>query len=387
MNLINGYGKPIEIQAGKNINTEAYENNLRPVFVDDFKADNGNMVFTDGCTITDAGLSCVGYCRLAYNSVAPVDYLKVVSKFVYSEGVKLGLFVSGAICYVDTVAKTIANYVTYQESNALPGTATDTQNIPFNFTVGNEYELTAEKRSYGEYIYTIRDSVSGETVSLTTARTNSGSGKLVFGLTVFEGTTIVTKMAYYLPMFGHAKALIVGDSITAGVGVSEDYTHRWVWKILKDYFHYDGVICGVGGANMSMGIQYATELMNAGYSFDYVICALGTNIDNVLEGFGEEVGIETARQNVEKHKATLESYGCKVIWVVPGVRGDSYATELEYTRKGVIAADVDKIRGDYALMTDGAFDSKYLADGCHPNAAGNQRIYEFAKAELELLGV
>ena len=285
----------------------------------------------------------------------------------------------------------------------MPGTANKTGAFAFDMVSGREYVLTLDTRSHAYASVTLRDTVTGDEFTVTGGSSN-GRGSNTVGVVVFSGTATVNNLIYKAPLYKHAKAVICGDSITWGGSVA-DYTNCYAWKLANEYFHNDCVICGYGGDNIAGGIAKVNDLFNEGYTFDYVIMALGTNVDwSMSVNWSHSHQIAARRKQFDDFKALCNSYGADLLWCAPPAVGSDDLTESlaeaeadtttlghpsrAILRKLIVDYFGEKaIRFDYATMTDGAYDSSYFADGVHPNETGYVRMTEFAKSTLEILNV
>lgn len=372
MGFVDGFGNPISIVGGLSINTDAYENNLRNVFSYDFKTANSNHALTD-CQISDNGLVCTGFCKTTYSKAIPMDYSKAIMTFKYSGEAVLGLYLHMTLIHIDTAGKTITIKKSYDQTSAVPDGGTKTT-ISFDFVAGNEYAICLDKKSTLT-VATIRDLTNGveTSVSVSSAMGHATSVGTNMGVVVFSGAATITRLTYYAPFYGqHLKCLILGDSITEGVGLESEPENRYSWKLLKDYFHFDGLICGVGGATGENGYNRALKLFSdMGYTFDNIIVYLGTN-DNLPA----EVLISNLQKNYQSYVDTLKERCNKIFWctVAPNSDGRIWVNEAITGLSGLDGL----IRFDLALGTD---------YNVHPNAEGHAKMYEYAKAELELIGV
>lgn len=375
MSIYNVNGTPIDVGGGISRHmVSGYANNMRNVFSESFKTANTNFTLTN-CSVSANGLSATGFAKAEYNKGTTIDYQTVIAEFVYSGAVVLGAYLGSDLAKIDTANLTLTSGYGWQGSTGGVSYPHDTS-ITFDFVNGEKYSITLEKTP-GQVKQTVCRLKTGESVSYTVSLGDSGT----CGVVVFSGSAVFTKLSYYAPMFSHARCLIVGDSITQGDKLS-DKTARYCWKLSENYFHGDCVISGINGTRSEEIVGRAKKLISMGYSFDYIIVAAGTN-DLVPNS-----SVSAFTQKVTNYITELEHLGATVFWCVPPMRSQ-YTEQTANTQNAILAVNgIKALRFDLATQgADGLYDASYFVDGTHPNAAGCQRMYEFAARELMAFGV
>lgn len=167
--------------------------------------------------------------------------------------------------------------------------------------------------------------------------------------------------------------LVVGDSLSAGYGISPDNT--WVSLLSKRFseLDYPFVIVNksVSGATTQNGVDRLPQWL-AELHPKQVIVALGSN--DGLRG----ISVLSTKKNIENMIVLSQKEGAKVIligFMVPPNYGPDYAN----TFKNVFPALAEKHELTFVpfLLEGIAEDRKYFqADGFHPNEAGQQVMFE-----------
>jgi len=394
---INGNIIPIS-GGGKSINYSDYEKNLERVIDEDFTTSNSNFTLSN-CSVSSSGLTCTGFASAKYKYIENLYGEKIAIRFTYTGTVTLGVYLSSTLAYIDT-AGTLSIYTGYTQGSTLPSSPASTDSV--SITSGHEYLLTLFHKGHDYSRATLRDLISGEETTLTSSYSNTRDAKAL-GISVFNGTATVSKLMYDAPLFSGAKLLVVGDSITWG-GAVTPYSDSFASKLVTEYFSNDGTICAYGGDSITGGIKKVTELFERGHKFDYVLMALGTNVDwDRSSNWDYATQISARRTTFANFDALCESRGATLLWGAPPANPNDDLTEsleeaeADTTTKGYPSRTILRkliidvfgercIRFDLATMTNGAYDSQYFADGLHTNAKGQLRQYEFAKAKFDILG-
>ena len=370
-----GNGKFFNLESG-NIFAENYEKNLRPVFYEQFTGEDVPFTLTNCATSAD-GLVGSGFAKAVYNNGTAIDHQKAVATFVHKADASYGVGMGGSVAYVSGSSLSI---VRSGYSGTGTPTATDTESITFSLVADETYSISLEKRAC-----TIIASVTRLKTNETVSKTVTGYATMCLGspfVAVFSGTSIACKgLAYYAPLFGRAKCLIVGDSITEGVTQEGQDDVRHAWKLMQDYFYGDCVISGVGWARTSGCKERVDKMLAMGYQFDIVMFFTGTNDGN--DGYPA----------TSYYQGIVDEYtakGMRVIWAIPPMRsGYETSDKMPRVRSNILGVTgCDFIHFDWATQdANGDPDTTCLSDGTHLNATGYQRCYESAIKELESFGV
>lgn len=176
--------------------------------------------------------------------------------------------------------------------------------------------------------------------------------------------------------------LVVGDSLSAGYGVTTD--RRWV-DLLEQRLHavcksVQVVNASVSGDTSSGGVSRLPALLQR-YRPALVIVELGGN--DGLRG----IGAETLRQNLLRMVALSREAGARVLLIgmrLPANYGPDFVNAFHQVYYDVAkAASVPLVP---FLLEDVALDRSLMqADGIHPNDAGQPRLLENVWPQLALL--
>ena len=169
---------------------------------------------------------------------------------------------------------------------------------------------------------------------------------------------------------GEGVVVALGDSLTAGLGVTADeaFPARLQARLRAEGYDYRVVNAGVSGDTTAGGLRRVDWALRA--HPDVVIVALGAN--DGLRGQSPQA----IRANLEEIVARLQAAGARVLLVgmrLPPNYGAEYTKEFEAVFPAVAR------RAKIALMPfllDGVAADPRLnqADGIHPTAAGQQMI-------------
>jgi len=169
---------------------------------------------------------------------------------------------------------------------------------------------------------------------------------------------------------GEGVVVALGDSLTAGLGVTVDeaFPARLQARLRAEGYDYRVVNAGVSGDTTAGGLRRVDWALRA--HPDVVIVALGAN--DGLRGQSPQA----IRANLEEIVARLQAAGARVLLVgmrLPPNYGAEYTKEFEAVFPAVAR------RAKIALMPfllDGVAADPRLnqADGIHPTAAGQQMI-------------
>ena len=184
------------------------------------------------------------------------------------------------------------------------------------------------------------------------------------------------------PAFGATRVIVaLGDSLTAGLGVSPDeaYPALLEARLAREGYDYRVVNAGVSGDTSAGGLRRMEWVLKL--SPEIVIVALGAN--DGLRG----LPAVPMRDNLRAIVQRARSAGATVLLAgmrVPPNYGADYAQEFEKvfhdlareTKAPLIPFLLEGVAGDARLN---------LADGIHPNAEGQRRIAQHVWPHLRRL--
>lgn len=380
MDFYDGNGNKIKI-SGENglvVNTDAYENNYNSVFAEKFTATNPDFVYTN-CSPSADGLSCSGFCKATFGNEITLNDGKACIRFIYSEDIVIGVFMSATLAFVNTSEKKVGLMSSYMQGSSI--TQTSANSISFDFEVNKEYELVVERHFWG-VTATIKD-ISGCTEDTYSASMIVGHSNNIVannlasaGLAVYSGNCIVTGMSFWLPYAGkHIKALILGDSITEGQMSAKTDATCWARRLVFEHFHSNGMTCGVGGSTPSAGLDRFSRLVSMGYAYDYVIVYLCTN-DGCTDA---QIASKTLAY--QGYVNTIKATGAKCIWcMLPEYVGGSSSTSRVNLRNIISSlTDLDALI-DFGKVLD-------TTEQTHPSLEGQTNMFLLADTVLELAGI
>lgn len=398
MGLINGNNSPIYIGSSSSSVLPDYYDNLKTVLNEKFTTANSDFTLTNS-SVSSNGLAMSSFGSALYSKNTKMVYIQAQARFVYSSAIVFGLYVNGCFACVDTSNKTFKVYYNYDGGSTMPSSTLGTESITDDFVNGDEYTITMDCKGPKTMVATFRNLTTGNDVTVTSAFSPSRTSKDC-GVMLFSGSTTVKQLLFRVPLYNHAKAIFVGDSTTWNSGLSNYEQDSWAYIVMDDYFYLDGLISARGGDNIPGGIATITTLFDMGWTFDYVIMALGTNVSWPLAvNHTYAAQIAAQRTQFANFNTLCNQHGGILLWCAPPSNSNDDLTEsLEEAeadnttlghpsrtilRKLIIDVFGDHcIRFDLATMTNGAYDSQYFLDGLHPNALGNHRESEFAIAQL-----
>ena len=290
---------------------------------------------------------------------------------------RLGFFTrSGAIFMVNVTDNTLEILeadINYGTDN---GNIIVSKTIPWTLTNSEKYKLALVKDEL-TYTLILTNLATGESISIyTTLCYMFGTGRV--GIKTYGTTAInVYKYDYYLSNYKYSNVLIMGDSITQGVGLT-DINNRWCGKLLKEYYEGDGVIWGKGFDTSSDTLTRLTKMFKFGYKFNKVIIMIGTN------NTGSDETYTTWESNiVDIYNLIIENGAEPIICVPPSKRANM--SNVLKMRDFILSKGWNTIRMDIATSVDQlgqAIDETITTDGTHFNDKGNLRMYERAVKDL-----
>jgi len=184
------------------------------------------------------------------------------------------------------------------------------------------------------------------------------------------------------PAFGATRVIVaLGDSLTAGLGVSPDeaYPALLEARLAREGYDYRVVNAGVSGDTSAGGLRRMEWVLKL--SPEIVIVALGAN--DGLRGLPAVAMRDNLRAIVQRARsagATVLLAGMRV----PPNYGADYAQEFEKvfhdlareTKVPLIPFLLEGVAGEVRLN---------LADGIHPNAEGQRRVAQHVWPHLRRL--
>jgi lysophospholipase L1-like esterase len=369
--FFNGQGKFDGIRTTPIFSGSNYNKNLSPVVNEKFTEETDRFILT-GCEVSDNGLVFSSTGTVKFNRGTAIDSHRVAISFKYVSGLSIGVAL-GETCALVSGSNLVIG-VDYAGSTTAP-TASTTQAITFTLTAGQEYLLSLEKEQTS-CTATITNVKTNESVSASITDTVTlclGAPSAV----VFAGTNaVITNFSYFAALFDRCRCLIVGDSITEGVGVATNPTARCSYKLANEYFHGDCLISGVGWATTAGCKTRADELLLMGYDFDVIMFFSGTNDSNPTTATYQTI------------VAAYAAKGIKVIWGIPPMRNNREDAMAPIRAALLAVKNCGFLRFDYATADSSGNPAEGLwSDETHPNAAGHLKMYEYAVKELPALGV
>lgn len=177
---------------------------------------------------------------------------------------------------------------------------------------------------------------------------------------------------------GERVIVILGDSLTAGLGVAPDeaYPARLQARLTREGYPYRVVNAGVSGDTTAGGLRRLPWLLRQ--RPEIAIVALGAN--DGLRG----LDLSATRRNLEEAIALAQGAGVRVVLAgmkLPPNYGPAYTREFEALFPQL--ADAHEIALiPFLLEGVAARPELNLADGIHPNARGYQRVADNVLAVL-----
>jgi len=181
------------------------------------------------------------------------------------------------------------------------------------------------------------------------------------------------------PQAVNGKVLVLGDSISAGLGVTPDLA--WVnlfSKVMQDKYHLQVVNASISGETSGGGKNRLASLLKA-HQPRFVIIELGGN--DGLRGFSTK----TLAANLQAMIAQSRASGAKVLLVgmrIPSSYGARYGNEFAAVYSKLASSNtiplvpflLDKVALDPSMMQ---------ADKIHPNDKGQPQLLANVMAVFE----
>ena len=409
--LINGRNIIVDDQKRYPQVYPTYYDNLATVLDEHFKKANDAFTYSGSTDMSIDGLNIQGFGSVISKACTQMMYGQYITRFVYSEDCVFGLYANGGLAYVDTDAKTLNTANISASATAAPSTASQSANITDDFVEGYTYQLKIDMQIITHYssggggmTVTLRCENTGAETTLTDNSIGYVRNAKDFGIFNFNGEVVVKQLMYRAPNYPHAKCLTIGDSISLGPRDAQFEAGAWTYKVVSNHFKNSGVMSARGGDSAGHAVDIINDLYFQGWTFDYIIIALGTNNWNPL------VVNHTKAENrqatfrwLEELDGLIANHGGTLIWCacpMASVDGQTSSWDtwdtIDTSQTGEVSRVLMRqlyiqyfgdrcIRHDWATMTDGEYDSTYSHDGSHTNALGQQRQYAFAEDRLTAL--
>lgn len=352
-----------------------YIKSLAPVVYCDFTADTVPFALTN-CTTSANGLVCEAGSKALYNFGSGVDFSRATVTFEIASGSSFGISMGATCAYVSGSSFRMSK--SYYGGTSAP-TADTSAVIGFSMNAGELYSITLEKRATTA-IATLCRMKTNEEISLTIA----GQNGLCMGppcAIVFTGTGLLCKgLSYYLPLFNHARCLIVGDGNVAGTTQESNPDVRTAWALTNEYFDGDAIISGLALSSTAACKGRLDALLAMGYTFDVVFFCSGTSDRSSHPATSYYQGI------IDE----LSARGIRVIWGIPPMYAGYETSEaMPQIREAILATtNCGFVRFDWATQdANGDPDSTLFSDGMHMNSAGYAKMTEYAVNALKALGI
>lgn len=365
--------------------------NLKQVWDLDLSQSNVGWVSSNATLESGNGILCPANSRAYYNQYLTFDTYQQKSVVVVKDvNSQFGLMCyngsKGALYLVDGVNKRISLHAQFTGST-IPAVKASTP-LPFDLKVNGKYLLNVIKTGW-KHTFTITDIETMEecTVEFDNATQSSsglycGKGWGCPGVTTFTGNVLFKNHKYYVALYPKARALFIGDSITEGtnMGANVDIKYRWCSLLRDNYFNYDAIICGRGGATSDDVLSRLNALEAVGVNADVVVVLDGTNERN-------QNAVNNWKVKMPQIREKIISWGAKPIICVPPVpsSGFEYIAQM---RDFILEQGWDTIRMDIATSLNGdgvTYDGSLYTDGVHPNKKGGEQMYARAIKDLNII--
>ena len=369
------------------------ENQLIQVWDNDLSQEHKHwkMGNTNGSRVSN-GFTATGACWYVYDQYLTFDTFRQKAIVTVNDASSVfGLVCKhtqkGALYLVHGDTNTITLHAQYTGGSTIPTVKATTQ-LPFTITAGKKYLLDIFKTGW-KHTFTITDMETMQSASVTfdnSTQSNSGGycgkGWGGPGVIIMSGDVVFHNHRYYVSNYKTPRVMFIGDSITEGtnMGAGADIKYRWCSLLRSQYFGYDALICGRGGATSGDILQRMNAFETLDIKPDIVIILDGTNERSAS-------GLSGWKTNMPLIVSKIESWGAKPIICVPPVSssGFSYIAEM---RDFILTQGWNTIRMDIAtsLNHDGqTYDSSLYTDGVHPNIKGSQQMFERAVQDLNII--
>lgn len=268
----------------------------------------------------------------------------------------------------------------YSNLPSNPNILISSNEIPFTLEMNKKYVLQITRDGLIMTI-SITDKISGEIFTCIGGKRLHGGIGVTFSSEENDSAIIIDKLEWRLPLFNSAKALFVGDSITEGLSMgTNDINKRWASLLRNNYFEGNAIVCGRGFGTSANVLDILEKIMKYGYNFDYIFVMIGGNET-------KEESINGWKTNMVNIYNKILGYGSMPIIICPPCKkvGQEYIIQM---KNFVLENEWDTIRMDLATSIDGLGieqDSTLSTDGTHFNEIGNEKMYERAIEDLNII--
>lgn len=312
------------------------------------------------------------------------DYQKMTVNVTVTANSKAGLFTyssdqqasyyeldaeNNKINIYGTVATTVAsNVIASADLNVVPGRKYQLQSIKENWSITFRVVDTV---TLEETILTYQNDISP-----TNGRTGLDRGEP--GILCTQGSATFGNFSLKHVLFPNPEALIIGDSITEGLGLGTNVslTNRYSAQLRDKYYDGNCVISGSMGETSAQLLDRLNAFFRMGYRPKNVIVTIGTNDRNNYQDW--EKNIKMIYKLIAENGAT-PIISCPPI-PLNGIEG------VIKMRNFILTQKWKTIRFDLAtsLNRDGStHDSSNFTDGIHPNVSGSNKMYRQATVDLD----
>ena len=356
--------------------------NLQTLYKQNFTNINDTWAFVNCSTLGSGGINLSGYAKTYYAIYQAFDEWKLRAKIKINDINSIfgfssvdGEWEKSSIVF-DSSTKTVKWSDEEITSTTLPAT-TSTDNVDLTLVQDNQYIVELQRK--GLYIkFTIYDIKNSNKISFEKTHKRF-HGSLAF--VTANGNVDLLDLELKVALYGSCKNIFVGDSITEGLAMgTNDISKRWASLLRDNYFKGNAICCGRGWGTSANALEIINGVFKYGYKSNYVTVMIGTN-----ERSDSKLAIW--KTNIVKIYDTIKANGSIPIIVTPPL-GKTGLTYIQQMRDFIQEKGWDTIRMDLAtsVNSDGiTFDSSLSTDGTHFNATGNQKMYERALFDLEMI--
>lgn len=241
--------------------------------------------------------------------------------------------------------------------------------VGFSLVVGQEYQLRLVKDGYNNTLF-FTDVKSNVSVSVTSISSSPNRVRQWGepGVVYRQGSARLTKFAYLVAQ-REPFALCVGDSITEGNSLGNDWELRWASLLRNELPNEEIAISARGGANFA-DILLRGDIRSVYPKWVIILC--GTN-DRLAAG-----GVAAWATSMQTFISIMVANGARpIICCIPpnGNGGMTFITDANAMITSRAFGDYPAVRWDRALSTNNDLlvlnPALEIGDGTHPNVAGH----------------